>query len=345
MVAKEKQKHKQKTPFIVKSHQMELFPALPTRFEEAAKRNVLRRFVGHLVDKPWCSTDPENVGSWISPSGYALERPYIQHQAPWAKAWLWVDVDHPFCPEDRFPLAPSLMICSPNGNYHAAWELRTPVLYGHRNNPQPQRWLENLRARMETALEADSGFTDSLVKNPFSDAWYITRVGRGRYDLRTIDRALAGVEPATKPQIADPDQGRNPALFESLRWRAYRLKPHYRSFQGFYEAVAAEAHDLNMIVGPASGKGPLSRKEVGQVIRSVATWTWRHYTGTGKSDAERQRDQRRRAGAVPRDAYLAQAGDRRAQTLLLAADGLSIRQIADRLGVGKSQVHRYLQGG
>jgi len=61
-------------------------------------------------------------------------------------------------------------------------------------------------------------------------------------------------------------------------------------------------------------------------------------------ERHRQREQERRkeSGSVERQTYLETAEQRRAQARLLRAKGLSIRIIAEEMGISKSQVHRYL---
>lgn len=340
----------QSSPAFIRPEQMDLWPGHRARWIDAAKRAVLRRFVQHLSNKPWCSTAPQDVGSWVSPAGYALEHPYIQHQAPWRKPWLWIDVDHPFCPEDRFPLAPSLVIVNPySGAYHAGWELRSPVLYRSKDNPHPQRWLENLRARMETALEADDGFVDHLGKNPLSPEWEISRVGRGLYDLSTIERALDGVEPRPKPKAPDPSQGRNVALFESLRWNAYPLKRQHAEYDEFEAEVEGIAESLNALIGDMVQAGPLSSREVDHIAHSVARWTWLYYTGSGKTAAQRQQDSRRARGLHKtwREEVAARAtgkATRKAQAQAMKAQGATNAEIGRALGVHPRSVIRLLTG-
>jgi hypothetical protein len=59
-------------------------------------------------------------------------------------------------------------------------------------------------------------------------------------------------------------------------------------------------------------------------------------------DRKRHEEKRRKAGAVKRAEYEAPAERNRAQAKKLKLEGLTIRAIADRLGVSKSQVGRYL---
>lgn len=335
-----------RSPAIVRSGQLDLFPSDRGRWYSTAKREVLRRYIAHLAAKPYCAEDLDREGTLIRPAGRALAYPLVQYNTPWRRWWLWVDVDRPLDMATRFPVSPSLVLVNPeNGHYHVAWELAEPVHTHEGARLGPQRWADAIERRLVAVLGGDSGHVGLLGKNPLHGDWRVARVGRGSYDLATFESALADAEaPASDRPIEAPTEGRNCALFEMLRHRAYRLKARCGDYGEFWEAVAAEAATINGTFGPEAG-GPVPPREVAATVKSVATWTWHRYTGTGRSDAERKRDERRRAGAAPRDHYLTQAGDRRAQALLLAADGLSIRHIADRLGVGKSQVHRYLQGG
>ena len=335
---------KPQSPAVIRTAQLDLFPAERSRFTQQVRRQVLRRYIEGLAERPYCAEDFDAGGTLIRPAGLALEHPYLQYNTPWERRWVWVDVDRPDIGD--FPLAPSLVLLNPeNGHHQVGWHLRTPVLTGPNARPKPQAWADALERRMMSALGADSGHTGLLGKNPFSDAWKIARVGRGRYELSTLERALQGVEPARRPSL-DGAEGRNCALFDGVRHYAYALKGQGRvsSPEELHKAVLAEAQAQNAEFSAEVG-GPLPSKEVGHVAKSVAKWTWNHYTGTGRTGADRERKRRRQAGAMPRDAYLAQAGDRRSQALLLAADGLSRQQIADRIGVTKRRVQQYLAGG
>ena len=59
-------------------------------------------------------------------------------------------------------------------------------------------------------------------------------------------------------------------------------------------------------------------------------------------DAARKRQERREAGAVARSKYLADSAERGGVVLSLRQEGKSIRQIAEIVGLGKSQVQRLL---
>ncbi len=61
-------------------------------------------------------------------------------------------------------------------------------------------------------------------------------------------------------------------------------------------------------------------------------------------DRERDTTRRRAAGAVSRDEYLSAAEGKREQAKALKAQGLSVRAIADQMGISKTAVGRYLQG-
>lgn len=60
---------------------------------------------------------------------------------------------------------------------------------------------------------------------------------------------------------------------------------------------------------------------------------------------EREKARRRAAGAVDRETYLEAVDAKRVQALALKAEGLSVRAIAQRLGISKTAVGRYLSEG
>jgi hypothetical protein len=67
-------------------------------------------------------------------------------------------------------------------------------------------------------------------------------------------------------------------LFETTRKQAYVLKAKITSFDRFYAAV----HDFALKTN-GNMSIPLDYSEVKSVIKSVATWTWKHYHGDTKN--------------------------------------------------------------
>ncbi|WP_178377651.1 helix-turn-helix domain-containing protein [Nitrosomonas cryotolerans] len=58
---------------------------------------------------------------------------------------------------------------------------------------------------------------------------------------------------------------------------------------------------------------------------------------------DRDRERRRAAGAVDRETYLEAANTKQQQAQALRAQGLSVRAIAEQLGISKTAVGRYIQ--
>ncbi|RZA16687.1 MAG: DNA primase, partial [Proteobacteria bacterium] len=99
-------------------------------------------------------------------------------------------------------------------------------------------------------------------------------------------------------------------------------------------AVRLQAEALNTFAVP------LGAAEVAGIARSVARYVWRRFSPAEFREVQAVRG--RRGGIASGAARLAVNEDKRASARLMAANGMSIRSIADELGVGKSTVARWV---
>jgi len=108
---------------------------------------------------------------------------------------------------------------------------------------------------------------------------------------------------------------------ETVEWMGQRIDPRYRftneTIIEWLQITPEEQEQLSVI------KDERGQRELARL---------------------RKEKSRRKAGALPREEYLAQAEMRRQEVLRLRQEGMSIRQIAEKIGLSKSQVHRILSG-
>lgn len=108
---------------------------------------------------------------------------------------------------------------------------------------------------------------------------------------------------------------------ETVEWMGQRIDPRYRftneTIIEWLQITPEEQEQLSVI------KDEKGQRELNRL---------------------RQERFRREAGALPREEYLARAEMRRQEVLRLRQEGMSIRQIAEKIGLSKSQVHRILSG-
>jgi hypothetical protein len=81
---------------------------------------------------------------------------------------------------------------------------------------------------------------------------------------------------------------------------------------------------------------PLMGNEVWHICKSVAKWTWRRFDI--EASDRRFRELQAARGRASGEARLAGSEDKRASARLMRAQGMSLRAIAEALGVPKSTV-------
>lgn len=131
--------------------------------------------------------------------------------------------------------------------------------------------------------------------------------------------------------------GRNCDLFEGLReWAYSAVRKFWRpgGEEHWRAAVRLQAEALNTFAMP------LGAAEVAGIARSVARYVWRRFSPADFREIQAVRG--RRGGIASGATRLAVNEDKRASARLMAANGMSIRAIADELSVGKSTVARWV---
>lgn len=208
-------------------------------------------------------------------------------------------------------------------------------------------------------------------KNPAAAEWDVAYFGDHRHSLNDWAE-LFGISDLSKEeqkaanwarrskqkarrleQLAEVHGERNMDVFEIARHLCYAEKHHHSNYLSFFDAVAGivcTVHgDLNYAVG-------LSSKELRQITKSIAKWTWDTYEGQGYCPRNRGAcagllahgmgtEDRQRIGA-------GYAHDKRTQkvirkireardALLAAGERISVRILAKAAGVAVSTAHKY----
>jgi hypothetical protein len=86
-------------------------------------------------------------------------------------------------------------------------------------------------------------------------------------------------------------EGRNTALFDSLRFYAYSIIFKYQKnddFCGFMSALEEEAENIN-----DSFEDQLGFKEINHTIRSISSWVWGTFDSDTFSDIQKARREKR----------------------------------------------------
>lgn len=247
-------------------------------------------FQTRLPRRPYCSDDL-NRGLVIRPAATALRHRHIQPNAPLAVSWLVFDLDYPgaaFGWEKENLPPPSLTVINPsNAHAHLFYGLTTPVGMSNAARDAPIRYAAALQAVFQAKLNADRGYAGLIAKNPFHDAWRVIWVPH-LYDLGELAEYVD--LPKRRPQREVLGLGRNCTLFDELRVWAYQWVREYQrngaSAEQWQRAVLGQAEKLNAFTVP------LSLNEVKAVAKSVAKWTWRHFSDESFSIIQSARGKR-----------------------------------------------------
>jgi len=233
--------------------------------------------VGWGIDK--------NISTWTNPteafekSNYLAfpqsRRQYLCLDLDWeGSGTIWMD--------GGLPEPTITFINRENGHSNLAYELITPVIWPCEYNsynvrPLPIKYFKAIRNGFNVKTEADCGYTNSTIKNPFSNLWRVTWADK-RYDLSYL------AEFVTLPAFSDPYaklksgayEGRNDELFYlGLRW-SYRNVKRYENHEEFYNALLEfiKLENLTTIVNNWPQRGYLPAPEVTGIAKGVSKYTW-----------------------------------------------------------------------
>jgi hypothetical protein len=292
--------------------------------------------------KPWCTDD---LATGIRPRSlkHALTRRYIQANPPHLRVWSIFDIDRPaggLAWEDaNLPPPAWAAVNKANGHAHLAWGLSAPVLVASPEMRQaPLRYLCAVEAGFRAKLEADGGYSGLITKNPAHPFWWVLKGPQTGY---TLDYLADWVDLPKHLPKRKPEQvglGRNVMLFDHVRLLAYRQIRKWKAERNFIYWLEY----LNNRALERNGEfiTPLDSRECWHVAKSVARWVWNRFDIVA-SDARfsmRQAARGMRGGIAKGQAN----EDKRASARLMAARGVSVRQIAEAIGVHRDTIYSWL---
>lgn len=319
--------------------------------EEEKRQTQLDLFAEHLPSKPYCSDSKGALQ--IRAKTTAITRRYIQHNQPSLCHWLVYDYDKAgaldHIGQNQLP-APNIVATNPaNGNSHLFYRLADPVCTSDIARQKPLHLLAKIDYVLCEKLEADTGYQGFISKNVLHKHWDVQEVNKEPWHLADF---LDWIDlPKKLPKRAQTQGlGRNCTLFERCRLWAYRQVLSYRlagNRKGFAEAVLKHCEGINECFPT-----PLNHAEVRSTAKSIAGWTWKHYTGSGSMSNEewakhvadthtpdKQRARQARQVATRQEA----TKTARSEAKAMKAGGSTQAEIAKALGVSQQTISRWLK--
>lgn len=220
-------------------------------------------------------TDDLEAGQHYEARARAILRAYVN---PNPKALVWAsvyDIDRPhgalaWQDAPKPAPTPNWTATNPeNGHAHLGYILAAPVARSLKARGGPLRYLARIEHGLTALLDADRAYTHGLTKNPVHPRWRVSWLTERPYELDELRDYLGDVLPLRISRQEAVGLGRNVTLFDGLRFWAYKNRPAYAAYPPWLIACRHYAEGLNQFACP------LPTREVHQVAKSVAGWTWR----------------------------------------------------------------------
>ena len=298
--------------------------------------------------RPYC-TDNLEAGVRIRSLAHALKRPYIQANPPHLRVWSIFDVDRPGAAlaweAGNLPPPSWVTINKQNAHAHLVWGLSAPVLVESAEARQaPIRYLLAVESAFRAALQADTGYSGLITKNPAHPLWRTLRGPAEFYELAYLAEFvdLPKFLPKQGTKLEEIGLGRNCILFDFLRLWAYKAVRAHRE-QRNYVLWQAQVYD-RALNRNADFKHPLDPKEIWHIAKSVTKWVWKIDPKAEAKFLRRQAWKGTKGGIASGVARLKASEDQRTSARLMRATGLTQTAIAQELGVTDRTVRAWLSG-
>lgn len=241
-----------------------------------------------LAEAPYFSRCSDNkTAAVIRPRQYAIKYPYMQVNQANLTSWLIFDLDHENANiwDDKNLPEPNLIVRNrKNGHAHLYYAI-VPVLTSDDARPAPIRYMKAIYAAMAKQLNADTAYSGPVAKTPGHPWWQTTEIHNKVYELGDLACYLdLEVKPFQKePDLDSVSHSRHCMLFEHVRHYAYSIaaeaKSHgcFRAFKQDIEDYATGCNNFRQM----GFKSDLTLAQVRSTVKSIASWTWDRYTGTG----------------------------------------------------------------
>jgi hypothetical protein len=259
----------------------------PARGLEALQRHLgepdsLRMVFPQLVPaRPYCADHLEG-GLRIRRRDIALKKRHIQLNGPGSRVWMPHDIDRPDASVAHAKAGipqPNVIAINPeNGRGHSAIVLASPVACHSVARLEPLRFYAAVERGIARRIGADRHYTGLIAKNPLHVNWQVEWRRDVPYTLGELAKSLTqkDMRPDTAPEKTF-GAGRNVIVFDELRAIAYR---EVREFQRNAATLDAFQVRLERVALGINMQFPdeLMLNEIRGIAKSVAKWTWRHFS-------------------------------------------------------------------
>ena len=291
----------------------------------ATQRLFIREY---LPTRPLASNNLSE-GLWRHSKAQALEeKRFIETSPKGYTNFLVFDIDaedadlriKEACFDDEQVPAPNWISLNPaSGHAHTGYILKSPV-----GTPKGQAYLRHVQEGLRRGLGGDRAYRGRITRNPAQHPteWLTEK-------LWTLKELEAGIDANLLESTYAPRakkgsivvNGRNDALFESLRGHAYAS---YRRLDYNSEALRSELHERALELNLSDFETPLSSTEVLNIVRSIHRFTISNFSKEEFSRIQSARA-RKRWGSAP--------AEREAKVQAMLRDGLTARDVANELGL------------
>lgn len=214
----------------------------------------------------------------------AMASPWLQlHEND--RHWLIIDFDNQNEWDwKRLPLTPNIVSYNTDtGNHQAFIKLRDPVhCHAAAKRNAPYKYLRGLERAIDLKYGGDTGFSRGVSKNPFHEKWDTIWIHSREYSLKEIEEGLevnsgVSVHRLRKTSL-EGVEGRNTAVFNEVRFKAYREVERYKQLEGVgFEDWHATVLEWCKRANSFDGKSPLKDGEVASTAKSIANFCWYKY--------------------------------------------------------------------
>ena len=305
------------------------------------QNRFIDEFLTPLPHRPYCADDLAD-GLRIRSLQTAKTRRYLQINPPTQQHYLVFDVDRQgaaFAWEDCNVAPPNYAAINPkNGHAHLVYKLAEPVATSENARLEPLRYLAAVERGYRVELGADSGYSGLITRNPYKTRTLCLH--KHEYDLGELCEWLKrDLGEYAERETVVAGLGRNVTLFDTVRVWAYRSVRFYRvvARSRLFDVWRNEVEDYALGIN-AQFMTPLSYSEVKATAKSISKYCWAHDYRAEQEFLCRQVERGRLGGIAKGKANI----EKRGKAIEMSGLGMSVREIALQLQVGKSTISRWL---